>query len=254
MKTDNIRELLAAAFREDEIEWRLQSSGEKNGRVWGLCLAYVQSRAVMDRLDDVFGIAGWQDSYDFVKEDVVCRLSVKIGDDWITKMDGAPQTQVEAFKGGISDALKRAAVKFGIGRYLYNLDATFAEVVEKGRYAGKTKEGTFFKWNPPKLPAWALPASATKPSTLPERNGKVATKKDLSHMPDDIMQWSEEFFDILSGASYESEKELRDFYLANQVRLDHLKIIDNDRHESILELFSQKKDIIKDINRDSHGE
>jgi hypothetical protein len=42
---------------------------------------------------------------------------------WVRKSDGAGETQVEGEKGAISDALKRAAVKWGIGRYLYDLDS-----------------------------------------------------------------------------------------------------------------------------------
>jgi hypothetical protein len=56
---------------------------------------------------------------------VVCRLRLKIGGEWITKVDvGGPSEQPDGgdrLKAAFSDALKRAAVKFGIGRYLYRL-------------------------------------------------------------------------------------------------------------------------------------
>jgi hypothetical protein len=82
----------------------------------------------MDRLDQAAGVGGWHDAYDCLPDgSVVCRLSVKIGQTWITKLDvGAPSDQSDAGdkrKAAFSDALKRAAVKFGIGRYLYDLPA-----------------------------------------------------------------------------------------------------------------------------------
>jgi hypothetical protein len=42
---------------------------------------------------------------------------------WISRCDGADDTNIEGAKGGLSDAFKRAAVKFGIGRYLYHPQA-----------------------------------------------------------------------------------------------------------------------------------
>ena len=87
----------------------------------GQQLAYIDARSVMKRLDDVMGIDGWQDSYKSIENRTICELSLKINGVWITKSDGAGDTKIEGAKGGISDSFKRAAVKFGIGRYLYYL-------------------------------------------------------------------------------------------------------------------------------------
>lgn len=170
-----ISEKLQEPFSEDQIEWRIGQAGKtKDGRIWATCLAYVQSRAIMDRLDEVFGPFGWRDKYEHLVVDgehgflctIECKAGgiIKDGRDfeavWISKQDGAPCTNIEGFKGGISDALKRAAVKLGIGRYLYSLEAGFAQILE-GREPGakkaKTPDGTWFFWRPPALPSWALP-------------------------------------------------------------------------------------------------
>ena len=82
-------------------------------------LAYITARDVMDRLDEVFEAAGWQTRYDYIGGRMICYLSCKVKGEWITKADGADDTQIEAAKGGISDSLKRAAVLWAIGRYLY---------------------------------------------------------------------------------------------------------------------------------------
>jgi hypothetical protein len=77
----------------------------------------------MNRLDDVFGTDGWQTQYQNMGDRMICQLSCRIDGKWITKSDGAGDTDIEGDKGGISDALKRAAVQWGIGRYLYYSNA-----------------------------------------------------------------------------------------------------------------------------------
>jgi hypothetical protein len=54
---------------------------------------------------------------------MICALSVWIGEAWITKSDGADDSNIEGAKGGISDSLKRAAVLVGVARYLYHPNA-----------------------------------------------------------------------------------------------------------------------------------
>jgi hypothetical protein len=62
---------------------------------------------------------------------VVCRLRCRIGADWLVKVDmGSPSEQPDAgdrLKAAFSDALKRAAVKWGIGRYLYRLPSQWVD-------------------------------------------------------------------------------------------------------------------------------
>jgi|GEM_PF-3341392 len=150
---------LAAPFREDELEFRVQSAGESNGRVWAICLCYVTARAIMNRLDEVCGPENWWDHFTASPGGgVLCGITIRLPDGReLTKWDGSGATDVEAEKGILSGALKRAAVKFGIGRYLYSLEETFAQVHEQGRFRGKTKDGKSFRWDPPPLPTWALP-------------------------------------------------------------------------------------------------
>lgn len=125
---DQIAEALAAPFEVYEVRW-------KPGAVSGtraLAMPYVDARVVMDRLDEVCGIDGWSDSYEFLPDgNVVCTLRVRIVGEWISKMDvGGPSEQPDPgdrLKAAVSDALKRAAVKVGIGRYLYRAPAQWAD-------------------------------------------------------------------------------------------------------------------------------
>lgn len=92
-----------------------------------LALHYIDARLVMDRLDAVVGIGGWKDEYTVLDggNEVECRLSVKIGSEWVCKADVGGQSEQpdegDRMKAAYSDALKRAAVKFGIGRFLYRM-------------------------------------------------------------------------------------------------------------------------------------
>ena len=89
-----------------------------------MALAYLDARDVMDRLDLVCGPENWQSEYvETAKGRVICKIGIRVTDDWVWKSDGAGDTAVEGEKGGISDAFKRAAVHWGIGRYLYRLSA-----------------------------------------------------------------------------------------------------------------------------------
>lgn len=152
-----------APFAADDIEWRIQQSGKTlDGKVWAMVLAYVTNRAIMKRLDDVCGKAGWRNEYRDIPNNggVECGISIKIDSEWVTKWDAAENTQVEAVKGGRSGAMKRAAVQWGIGRYLYNLEEGFAQTStekKQGWSRAKLKDGTAFFWSPPSLPSWAIP-------------------------------------------------------------------------------------------------
>lgn len=128
--TDSIRDLLAKPFPPDEI---------KSYSAAGRNMTYIDARAVMNRLDEVVGPACWWDEYrvlDDAAKAVECRLTVVFNSEdvpnpdhvsAITKVDvGYPNDARDAgddakepLKAAYSDALKRAAVKFGIGRHLY---------------------------------------------------------------------------------------------------------------------------------------
>ena len=155
-------------FPADQIEWRLQQAGEKNGRVWAICVPYVTNRAIQSRLDEVVGPGNWKNEFRPGPDGgVMCGLSVRVGEEWVTKWDGAENTDIEGVKGGLSGAMKRSAVQWGIGRYLYGLDETFAQVSDTGSLRGKTKDGKPFRWDPPQLPKWALPEPQPKRSADP---------------------------------------------------------------------------------------
>lgn len=120
---------LSAPFHASKIHWRVGATNlDQQGNLkWGdepkgIPLAYLTSRDVMDRLDSVCGLEGWQTDHYELKGVMMCRLLIKINGEWISKTDGSGDTKIDPEKGGVSGATKRAAVSWGVGRYLYGLD------------------------------------------------------------------------------------------------------------------------------------
>lgn len=129
---------LADPFPVSQIHWRVGSTNKD--KTSGMALAYLDSRDVMDRLDAVVGPDNWQSEHPWSdSKKLACRIGIRIGDQWVWKGDGAGDTAVEADKGAFSDALKRAAVSWGIGRYLYRCPNWWGDLEPRGRSYGFTK-------------------------------------------------------------------------------------------------------------------
>lgn len=123
---------LREPFRKEELEFRVGATN--NDKSMGLALAYVQARAIQNRLDELFGVDGWTVSYKEISAGFICSLSIKINDRWVTKEDGAGMTEYESVKGGISNSFKRVASSgFGIGRYLYNAKKNWYPIRQQGK-------------------------------------------------------------------------------------------------------------------------
>lgn len=110
---------LTKPWNHEDVKFRVGSTNKDKTK--GLPLAYVDARTVMERLDSAMGTLNWQDRYEFYDKKTMCYLSIRIDSEWITKADGAGDSDVEGEKGAISDAFKRASVKWGMGRELYDM-------------------------------------------------------------------------------------------------------------------------------------
>lgn len=127
-------EELIKPWKKSEIKFRVGSTNKD--KTMALPLAYVDARAVMDRLDKVVGHLYWQDRYEFHGERTICYLSLRSEEGWVTKADGAGDSDIEGAKGGISDAFKRAAVKWGIGRELYEMKFRWMPIDQYKQFQG----------------------------------------------------------------------------------------------------------------------
>ena len=133
-------------FSNTDIDWKPVRYTPDKKRA--MVVPYLTNRAIMDRLDEVCRPENWMNRFsEGPGGGVLCGLSIRIDGEWVTKWDGASNTDVEAVKGGLSSSMRRAAVQWGIGRYLYRLPAQWISVDEKGRFL-----------QPPSLPPAFHPA------------------------------------------------------------------------------------------------
>ena len=132
-----IQQELARPFAPEDLEWRLQRAIESQMR--GIAVPYVTNRAIQARLDDVVGPDGWYNEYKpwhraGQKDAQICGISICFPEKgFITKWDGAEDTDIEPVKGGLSDSMKRAAVQWGIGRVLYSMDVVWVNIEKQGK-------------------------------------------------------------------------------------------------------------------------
>ena len=142
---------LCRPFPTAWISWRVGPTNDrwrKEGEpLRGQPLCYIDARVVQDRLDAVVGFSAWQRSYTpGVGNSITCNIGIRcpvfgadgttlVGFEWVWKGDGAGPSDTEPEKGTYSDAFKRAAVNWGIGRYLYDLKAPWMHLEQRGKTA-----------------------------------------------------------------------------------------------------------------------
>lgn len=155
-----IAAMLATPFEVEVVRFKAQVVTKDKKRA--MAVPYVDARAMMDRLDAVVGIERWQTAYaELAAGGVECRLSLFFDGDWVTKADaGSPAEQSESgdrVKSAYSDAFKRAALAWGIARYLHRVSGQWVDYdPDKKQITGK-----------PTLPAWALPPRSASPPSPP---------------------------------------------------------------------------------------
>lgn len=129
-----IGEKLRAPFNPADVDFRVQGRvNEQTGK--GQVVAYVDARCVQDRLDEVVGPGNWSFEWEPV---VIDKGDVQVAKGILTihgvaKSDVGTASNFEASLGAVSHCLKRAAVHFGIGRYLYSVSSAWVAVEKSGQ-------------------------------------------------------------------------------------------------------------------------
>ena len=186
MKMEEMEEKLAQPFDPSEVKWRVGSMSKDKTRAMALC--YIDARCVMDRLDHVLGSGNWQSEVRIGPDGrVAVGIGVRIVRDsavpweWVWKWDGAGATQVEGDKGSISDGLKRAAVQWGVARYLYALDAPWVAVA--GRSIAPSEQSKLDGILLGKMAAAKKPEMSTGGGTRESDEPMSTTKSDAAPGP-----------------------------------------------------------------------
>ena len=183
METTDLRRL-RDHFTPADIEWKPITISKKTNK--GLAASYITNRAIMERLDDVVGPENWRNDFrPGPSGGVVCGLAIRVvredgTSEWIAKWDGAENTDIEAVKGGLSNAMRRAAVQWGIGRYLYDVPSQWVPVDDYGKFVQE-----------PRLPREFLPverqperAQAARPAPRAEPERREPGRRDDTPMGD----------------------------------------------------------------------
>lgn len=141
METKSIKQIqneLAAPFTKEVSgkiypahKWKPQAASRDGKKM--MCIAYLDRDLVIQRLNSVLGVDGWQfDVKELSDGSKVGTLSIKVNGMWIDKSDVGTKTAVEGEKGSVTDALKRCASLFGVGTYLYNLGSRWVDAMPGG--------------------------------------------------------------------------------------------------------------------------
>jgi len=173
---DDFRKALKRPFQARAVKWKAQATSKD--KTQALAVAFIDARNVMERLDRTVGPGEWSDAYEIIAASpdefvVECRLTV-LG---VTKADvgdsSASGGGSNLAKSAYSDALKRAAVKFGIGRYLYALPRRWVA------YDAQRKRLV----EDPQLPTWAIPGGDDLGEDAPFEEGTEEGKVEIPLKP-----------------------------------------------------------------------
>ncbi|HEU5406485.1 MAG TPA: Rad52/Rad22 family DNA repair protein, partial [Nitrospira sp.] len=131
---DEISKGLQEPFDPADVDFRVQGRvNEQTGRAQ--VVAYIDARMVQDRLDQVVGAGNW--SFDW-EPLVIDKGEIQVTKGTLTilgvsKSDAGTASNFEQSLGAVSHCFKRAAVHWGIGRYLYDLPMNWVQVEKNGR-------------------------------------------------------------------------------------------------------------------------
>jgi len=174
-----VLEMLSKPFDPREVEVKIQAVNRDRTRAQ--VVAYVDARTVLDRLDEAVGPTGWSDKYEVLFNsfddegrrlvEVKCTLTV-LG---VSKEDVG---EGDSLKAAFSDALKRAAVKFGVGRYLYRLPKVWADLDERGNIKDpEAVKRALLSGEAQDAPPWAVngdkPKAANAVNAEPKPSGGI---------------------------------------------------------------------------------
>ncbi len=124
---------LRAPFDPTAVDFRPQGNPNSSGKAQAVC--YIDARVVADRLDAVVGPGAWSFHYEplIVEKGEIQLAKGALTIHGITKEDVGDGSNFATSKGCVSDALKRAAVLWGVGRYLYEIESEWVTLDQHKR-------------------------------------------------------------------------------------------------------------------------
>ena len=176
--------------KEIPFKWRVQQVNDAMTKA--KCVAYIDARQVMDLLDEIVGPENWQSDFKEFKGNIYAGIGINalisIDDNknlqfhWVWKWDCGAESNIEKEKGEASDAFKRAAVHWGIGRFLYELDIiTIPAVNYKGKGKPADNQGNVL-WSSDELSDFCN-KQRTQKIELSDKAGQVIQYENVQEKP-----------------------------------------------------------------------
>lgn len=155
----SLREPFQAVDLGWRVMWKRAPDREGQGPLV-LVTPYVNRPALINRLNQVCGLQGWQTDARVSGQHVYVGVGVLVAGEWVWRWDGTgfldhdPDGKglsiAEAGKGNFSNAFKRACEQLGCALYLRELKPLKAIINNNGRF--KVRVGsTDYRWDPPGL-------------------------------------------------------------------------------------------------------
>jgi hypothetical protein len=167
-------EKLRRPFPESSIEFVVTWTygDDYNSAILGVA-PYIKREAVIVRLDHVVGPESWKNEISPQAYGLYNGISIRNGDDWITKFDGSEMSadggRIDAVKSVSTFSLRRSAELWGIGRYLKDIPELFAvkrpdneyDAHEKSQVKPRNGKPFNVRWDHPMIPKEFLPKYMT---------------------------------------------------------------------------------------------
>jgi hypothetical protein len=177
-----INELVAKLRQPIPFQWRVQSRNKDKTKAF--CSAYIDARQVMDVLDENC-LFGWESAFKEVDGFIFAGIGITNENgqtlwrwDCGARVENNEKDQMyeQAGKSAASDAFKRAAVQWGIGRFLYDLDMV---TVSCDQYGNPVDERGERIWDLTKHinTKGKTPQVASKPTPKPEALPELQPKQ-----------------------------------------------------------------------------
>jgi len=206
------------------VKWRIGATNSDKTK--GIALAYIDSREVKKRLDDVCGVENWRDRLIPIDGGFISEIDIRIDGEWITRSNAAGNTKVEPIKGGASDAFKRTAAKWGVGHYLYYLPTLWVAIKQQGK--NSRGEPIYVLSESPLLPDWAKPGEVENWEDVAELLADASSGEDgfdADEVIDNVdkirSSTSNEELDMVVESFSSDER----FMLANQIQVKRRELI-----------------------------
>ncbi len=202
-----LAEILPKLRDKMDFQWRVQSFSKHKKEA--TCVAYIDARDVMARLDSVCTF-GWERLHMEIKGHLFSGVAIVMPDgSKLVKWDCGTESNTEAEKGEASDSFKRAAVNWGVGRFLYDIDilkvasselktqSNYPDVVDdQGKKVWnitKHCNSIYDKRNEPKAPSMPPPAQEPKLMTKTQKETIILFSKMKDYFSNEAIVAMEEY-------------------------------------------------------------